>query len=253
MKQETIPHWKLERYLLGELPPAELASITAQSQTDTLLAERIEALRRSNVELLEQYPPAWMARQLKQRRTQPSMVGLPRWMAPLALAAAALVLVPFYLVHTQAGSTGEMAVVTEEGTRIKGLSPRLEVWRKVADTAEKLNENSPAHAGDVVQLRYAVPKQCYGALLSVDGRGVVTIHLAGESSTAVPLEPGKLRTLDRSYQLDDAPAFEKFFLVTAPKDFALAPVAAALLESGSGSLRLPSGQLATTITLRKQP
>ena len=34
MKQETIPHWKLERYLLGELPPAELANITAQSQVD---------------------------------------------------------------------------------------------------------------------------------------------------------------------------------------------------------------------------
>lgn len=254
MKSEALPHWKLERYLLGELPADQLEAIRQQEKTDALLRERLEALRRSNDELLEKYPAAWMARQMKPARAQTKMVGMSKWLAPAIMAAAALVMAPLYLVTSSTQSARTEIMVTENGTRIKGLESRLEVWKKMGDSAEKLAAGTKVRAGDVVQLRYAVPERCYGALLSVDGRGVVTIHLSGDSSTAVPLEPGKLVALDRSYQLDDAPQFETFFLVTAHKDFDLAPLAQSLLKAAPGkaqSIELASGQQATIFTLKK--
>jgi hypothetical protein len=254
MKSEALPHWKLERYLLGELPADQLEAIRQQEKTDALLRERLEALRRSNDELLEKYPAAWMARQMKPARTQTKMVGMSKWLAPAIMVAAALVMAPLYLVTSSTQSARTEIMVAENGTRIKGLESRLEVWKKMGDSAEKLAAGTKVRAGDVVQLRYAVPERCYGALLSVDGRGVVTIHLSGDSSTAVPLEPGKLVALDRSYQLDDAPKFETFFLVTARKDFDLAPLAQSLLKAAPGKaqrIELASGQQATVFTLKK--
>jgi len=253
MNHNAVPSWKLERYLLGELPADQLAAIRAQAQTDSLLRERIEALQRDNGELLEKYPPAWMARQLKPARAGKPMVGVSRWFAPALLAAAALVMVPMVMVSQNGNPENPTIVVAENGTRIKGMEPRIEVWRKTTDSAEKMLSDSRARAGDVIQLRYAVPEPCYGALLSVDGRGVVTIHLAGDASTAAPLIPGKLIALDRSYQLDDAPRYETFYLVTAPQDFDLAPLAQALLESNQNHRppTLRKGLHATTFTLHK--
>lgn len=248
MNHSSLPEWKLERYALGELPPAELRQIGARIAQDPLLRERLEALRRSNRDLLEQYPPAWMARQLKpvsHRRIPFARVS--RWLAPALLVMAALVLAPVLLIQEPVPEI-----------RSKGLETRLEVWRQVGDSAELLKPNSTARNGDVVQLRYVVPEPCYGALLSLDGRGVVTIHLAASASSAVPLQPGRAISLDRSYQLDDAPLYETFYLITSRKDFELAPLTESLIKAAQNHVGvpapvLPKGHQAQTFTLHKIP
>jgi len=255
MNKNTVPDWKLERYLLGELPAAEIQEITARVADDEALRFRIESLRRSNADLLEKYPPAWMARKMtKPNRSRLQMTSLPKWFAPALLAAAALVMVPMLLV-SQPGQTEQFTLVDENGTRIKGLSPRIEIWRKQGDQAERLDSNDHARAGDLIQVRYAVPNRCFGAVMSVDGRGVLTVHLADMSHSATLLEPGKLVALERSYQLDDAPQFETFFLVTSAHDFDLAPVARALLDAvqdpGKPAPQLPRGQSAIAFKLPK--
>jgi hypothetical protein len=100
-----------------------------------------------------------------------------------------------------------------------GAGPLIEVWRKEGEAARKLAPSAAAREGDVVQLQYAVPEFCYGALVSVDGRGVMTVHLSGGSGKAAPLAPGKPVALGASYQLDDAPLFEVFYLITSPENF----------------------------------
>ena len=64
----------------------------------------------------------------------------------------------------------------------------------------------------------------YGAILSLDARGVVTLHLPEHGSQAAPLQAGHLTRLDSAYELDDAPGWECFYFVTTDKPFAVDPV-----------------------------
>ena len=248
MNTQPLADWKLERYVLGELPPADLRHIATQAAHDSVLQQRIQALRDSNRDLLETYPPAWMARQLKPmpRKTNRGLAWS-RWLAPAMLATLALVMVPFYEFQD-----------SQDGIRSKGLESQLEIWRQVGDSAEKLLPNTAVHAGDIVQLRYAVPEACYGVLLSVDGRGVVTFHLSDSDQTAQPLRPGMPIALDRSYQLDDAPRHETFYLIIGREDFDLAPITESVLQSVAGDSlhpmpQLQKGQVLKTFKLIKAP
>ena len=106
----------------------------------------------------------------------------------------------------------------DNGTRIKGMTAGLEVWKKMGDSAVQMVNLGEAREGDEIQLRYRVPQKCFGMLFSMDGNGTVTMHM-GEGNRAVELEPGKMTTLPFAYKLDNAPKFEKFFLLTSGEMF----------------------------------
>ncbi|MEZ4235202.1 MAG: hypothetical protein R3F59_03370 [Myxococcota bacterium] len=115
----------------------------------------------------------------------------------------------------------------------------LELWRRTPLGAERLRDGDWADEGDVVQL--AVRSQGVRAtILSVDGRGVVTEHLAPRSVPAgwVPL--------DHAFELDDAPGYERFLLLVGPT----AALAAAGPEIAAGSPP-PGVEIAARIELRK--
>jgi hypothetical protein len=181
--------------------------------------------------------------------------GIPRW-AALPAFACLLVLLTLPLrfvppVPVEGGNTIS-AYTADDGIRIKGLESRLEVWRKVGEGAEKLAPGADAAQGDVVQLRYLVPESCYGAIVSIDGRGYLTVHLSGESGRAVPLTPGRPVALEHSYELDDAQKFEIFYLITAPQNFDTDAIAQSLLKSNNKHKPvLPRNQQVTVFALRK--
>ena len=114
-----------------------------------------------------------------------------------------------------------------EDTRTKGALAGLAVHRKTRDGSEALADGARASAGDLLQLAYRAAGG-YGVILSLDGRGRITQHLPAEGDAAAALEPGRLVPLDFSYQLDDAPRFERFYLVTADAPFDVARVRSAL-------------------------
>jgi len=228
----AIRDWKLEYYLRGGLSAQERAAIAALEREDEGLRQRLAALRKSDEEILKQYPPPQMAAKTRARARKPANLwtrnNLSRWAIPAFICAAALILLPT-LVFSPAVIT-ETAHNAADGQeddaiRIKGSTPILEVWRGVAGGVEKLAPDAAAREGDIIQLRYAVPETCYGALFSLDGRGVLTVHLADDAGKAAPLTPGKLITLNHSYQLDDAPRFETFYLITAPDNFDINSIA----------------------------
>ena len=107
-----------------------------------------------------------------------------------------------------------------DDVRIKGLSARMEVWKKTGDSAVQMENLGEAREGDEIQLRYAVAEKCYGLLFSMDGNGTITMHM-GEGNKAIGLEPGKMTTLPFAYKLDNAPKFEKFFFLTSKNEFEL--------------------------------
>ncbi len=277
MKENTVPNWKLERYLLGELPARELEGIRILESTHGGVWDRLEALRADNAAILGRYPPEEAGRKIEKasavdrngtqkwriavQRYQPQpsrrvfWTGLPKLAIPIAVCALALLIVPLrsILPTTQTVNTNG---AFDADDRAKGTTQSIEVWRKNGAAAEKLTQEAIARSGDVVQLRYIVPEFCYGTLISIDGRGVLTVHLSGDSGKAAELTPGRPIALNNSYQLDDAPLFETFYLVTAQNNFDVESVTKSLKAANhpldkTGKRVLPKDQFVTTFTLRK--
>jgi hypothetical protein len=207
----TVPDWKIERYLLGELPESELDALKNLENEEFRL--QIEHLKNSNEELLAKYP-------YKRKFTVIPNV-------PIRLVAMFLICATAFIALLSSENI-------EEVTRVKGLKTSLEIWRKTAELTEELKDNSEAKAGDLLQIRYSALEP-YGALLSLDGNGVLTIHLAGKNGKAAHLEAGKIISLENAYELDNAPKFETFYLITANKEFELAPVVEKLLQGKTPS------------------
>jgi len=257
---KPVSDWTLEQYLLGDLPEAETADIAAYERDDNYLREKIDVMRRSDTEILQAYPPAWMARRIATAYAQRTTLApktrtgwFPPFAVPAAVCLALLIMLPLGL-RTIPSINNATDLRNED--RVKGIgltAPALEVWRKEGDTARKLAPLSVAKTGDLVQLRYAVPEFCYGALVSVDSRRLLTVHLSGDSGEAAPLAPEGFVPLDMSYQLDDAPRFEVFYLITAPEKFNLDSVTKPLADANHPVNRWDgrSHTKITAFTLRK--
>ena len=275
-----VPDWKLERYLLGELPPAEVEAIRCLTLEDAELKGRVEALGQSSAEILERYPPAWMSRRIEHRSRKAVVNGnpgqgrlarIPVWVWPVpALVAAYLLMVPARQVIDEAvtGSPGSGAEV-----RIKGMEPQLMLYRKTSmkgetiPGSERLRDRQEVLSGDVVQVVYWSGGREYGAIFSIDGRGSLTWHLPPDGREAARLQEGRV-PLAFAYELDDAPEFERFYFITADAPFQLGKIAASAVEhaspggdpavvesqpAGLDSLNLPGHLSQFLITLSKGP
>lgn len=221
--KHPISDYQLERYLLREGTDDELATLDRRLEVDPELAQRLAALERSNEELHRRYPPEWMRGQIELklkraqgRRVQRTWSGYRLWAVPAVALILAVVAVPTLLDDQETSEA--------PATRIKGgdQEPRLLVFRKLSIGVERLQDEALARSGDLVQLAYRSGGLQFGAILSVDGRGTVTQHLPATGAEAVPLAAQD--TLDVAYELDDAPRWERFYLVAADRRFGLAAV-----------------------------
>lgn len=251
MKQEDprpITDYQLERYLLRELPAAELTSLQREISADPALQERLGVLERSNEELHQRFPPEWMIGQIElkrrgseQRQTQRQWSGYRLWAVPAAALLLAVVVVPALF----------KPVVEQPQSRIKGgeEGPRLMIFRKLTSGEERLQNGALARSGDLVQLIYRSGGLQFGAIFSVDGRGAVTQHLPLGGATAVSLVARD--TLDFAYELDDAPRWERFVFVAANYRFDLKAIAEQLAQ-GAG-VDTTAGLSLFEFTLNKSP
>ena len=225
--ERPISDYQLERCLLREGTAAELEALDRRLAADPALAQRLAALERSNEEVHRCYPPEWMRGQIELklkraqgRRTQRTWSGYRLWAVPAVALILAVVAVPTLL---------DQEIPQVPAPRIKGgeQEPRLLVFRKLASGAESLQDGALAQSGDLVQLAYRSGGLQYGAILSVDGRGILTQHLPATGAQAVPLVAQD--TLNLAYELDDAPLWEQFYLVAADRRFGLAAIKAKLI------------------------
>ena len=243
-----IPDWKLERYLTGDLPESEMREIREMEATDEIFAGRVKMLREDNRAILKKMPFEWLSEKMEGRGASLNSASLNGAgnvvnfkFVKLAAAAALVLAVVSVALFSQreivpvqstdgdrvmdvamadAAFTGDNAFGDASDTRIKGLDARMEVWKKTGDSAVQMSNLDEAREGDEIQLRYAVPEKCYGMLLSLDGNGTITMHM-GEGNNAIELAPGKMTTLPFAYKLDNAPKFEKFFLLTSRNAFSV--------------------------------
>ena len=243
------PDWLIERLALGELDPATAASVRKRLLDEGRSPEaEVAALADSNRELLSAHAAPRLAAAIRERAKQrPSIEPWRRWWwlgAPLAVGAAAVLIIVARPIHTTTTTTTTgPAPATLEETGIKG-STALQLYRHGRQGDERLADGAAAARGDLVQLAYRAGAGArFGALLSIDGAGQVTRHWPGASTDdAAPLSTrGEVR-LPAAYELDDAPGFERFFLVTADQPFPLSPVldAARMLASRPAAARAAS-------------
>jgi hypothetical protein len=265
--ENSLSDLTLERYVLGELSDGEALEVEGARARDPEVDARLKAIEASNEEILARYRPELMARGIEGRlgaeKDHPGKrVPARVWGLPLGLAA--ILLVAFLALPRLAGPRPSDSWRGTDLTRAKGLSTnRLLVYRKAAGGPERLAPGGEAASGDVLQLGYEIAARAYGAILSIDGRGSVTFHLpsgySGGSARAPLLEEGGRPLLSSAFELDDAPAFERFFLVLSGEDFDLASLdkAAHALATDpgraeAGALDLASGleQLSFTVVKR---
>jgi hypothetical protein len=253
--ESKTPEWLIERLALGELDEKAAADVRARLAAEGRSADaEVAAIAASNKEILETLPPARIAAAVRGRAAAGRKS---RWLmfAPLALAGAAAVA----LVGRPTRQPDSIDVGYEG---IKGNTKVL-VYRRGAEKNERLSEGARATRGDLLQLAYKAGAgeaftAEFGALLSIDGRGHVTVHWPeGDAGTSARLSHKGEIKLPSAYELDDAPAFERFFFVTSDAPFAMAPVldAARALASRpdarTSALSLPSKLFQTSLTLDK--
>lgn len=224
---ERVRELYVEQVRLNERPVSEL------NEAERVRLAELEA---EDAALLDRHPPRRVAAQIDARgRPTRGRVSPMRWALP-ALAMAALPFVVLSLPESERADGTEVV-------RTKGDA--LSVHRRTANGAEPLVDGDRARAGDELQLGVRLTEPGYAAVVSVDGRGVLSWHLPERPGEAVLLQPGRHR-LPHAYRLDDAPEFEWFVLIRSARSFPVNEVVDALQRGempASEDLRIESLRL----------
>jgi hypothetical protein len=267
--KRPVPDWLLERLALGELDAETAADVRRRLAAEGRTPDEIAAVvATSNREILEQLPATPTAAAIRRRAERAAAAERPArrsaflFGAPLALlgAAAAVLLVARPWRHGATHDvTGEQEYIGIKGVDDHSRPPRLYVYRHRAEGNQRLSDGSRAARGDLLQLAYG-SRGGYGVLLSIDGAGKVTLHWPDKDNGVAPaLKAGAETRVPSSYELDDAPAFERFFLVRAEAPFSVATAMeaarslAAQPSARKQSLALPPGFEQISLALDKTP
>jgi len=253
-----VPDLYLERYLIGELPNEERGRIERLLELDPELRHRLDSLKGSEAETARRHPAPLMADRIRNRLRR---VGMARgegdpgrhargWLVPAVAAATVLLAVGLTVVRSPSPT---------DDIRVKGADAELVVFRKTASGSERLEPGAPALPGDLIRVGYRAAGRTFGVIVSTDGRGSVTQHLPRSGGQAASLEAGATVLLDFSYELDDAPRWERFYLITGDESFELEPVrraarrvATAGSEAAPPALSLARGLEQSVFSLTKE-
>ncbi|MCR4941102.1 MAG: hypothetical protein K5930_13535 [Treponemataceae bacterium] len=221
----------LEQIKAGELSSSKYAEFSEGSAGN--LFQELSALEKSDREILAAYPASEMqaavaaklaASSFKDRTGGWNLIRIVACAAVLCLA----LMVPFFVLRNTGTVTKEALGVSLEAatdeSRAKGAGSRMYLYKKVGDKAVKLSDSDSVSEGDIIQISYVSSGAKYGAIVSVDGNGVVTQHYPEYGYTSALLETNGEIPLEYSYQLDDAPSFERFLLITGDKPFSVSGI-----------------------------
>ena len=252
--QDVVPTWRLERFLLDELPSPERQAVESALAASPRLRERLDDLRLSSDALLREHPPAAFAATVRARAAVESVKARPQRVPRPALAAVGALLVAGSVLVIRERDREREPAPRPDVTRVKGVEPSLLLYRQAAEV-ERLSPGAVVRRRDRLQVAYQAAGRAYGVIVSVDGAGAVTRHLPASGERATALQGGGPVALAASYELDDAPGFERFVLVTADAPFPVATVleAARRQHAPDARLELPESMDQFSFVLRKEP
>lgn len=217
----------LERYVLGELSEEKMLEVAALETGDPEIRAQIEKIKKDNSIFLEKYPAEHFVHRLD---TGAEVNKAPErksgsWFFRFAVPVFAVALIVMFLPQNELKKTTEGEFynpATNEVTRTKGDmkqlnadNPLISVYRKTFRGTEEVQNGDLASEGDRLQLAYHAGTMAHGVIISVDGNSVVTFHHPGQINGDTRLKKGRQVLLSSSYELDDAPDFERFFLISS--------------------------------------
>jgi hypothetical protein len=282
-KPAPISGLQLERYLLGALSAGERTAVEARLAADPALARKVERMRSQDLAFAARFPAETVVPEIASAarpapRKPESPTGQARLPAPRpkartrsnppigwrnrialpfpisgrrALAFALILLCAAPLVLRKLPSDGG-------GERLKGKQAELRLYRNTSAGPERVASGSDAAAGDVFQVEFHPGTFAYGAVISVDGSGSVTLHWPArpDGSTAWSALPE--HRLPSAFQLDDSPRFERFHLLLSRGPLDLGTwLARAAASAGRDEAWLaaqaPDSVSIVTFTLNKKP
>lgn len=227
MSEKRVPDFVIEQYVLGELPPEKAREVERSHG----FAERVARIEEDTQRFLETHPPRAFAQRIRNAYEASEREPAPSQQRPAARAtirfmtfavpgAAAVLALAFVLFGGLGIDTAPVVDPDSEIVRLKGAEPRISVYRSAGtDDAEELADGDVARQGDRLQITYTASGRAFGAIVSVDGRGAVTLHYPLTPSREPVLATDGEQQLPYAYQLDDAPEFERFYFVTSETSF----------------------------------
>ncbi|MDR2897499.1 MAG: hypothetical protein LBU99_01700 [Spirochaetaceae bacterium] len=234
----TTPQLFSEKIFMGEMSWDDLSESRRKSLSAGDTESLMQELSRSNDEILAAYSPESVAhlvtqrvnRKGRDRKTISAQKVLSRTV-PYVLACAACAVFVFTFAYT---GRNQGALPQD---RIKGIGtleaqPRIFVYKKIDNEAVRLFDNAQVRENDILQVSYIAAGSDYGAIISVDGNGVVTQHFPYHGNSCAELVKDGEVALDFAYQLDDAPDFERFFFITGSKPVSFDALRTAFSRNG---------------------
>jgi len=258
----TISDFRLEQYRLAELSVEDAAQISGLAATDAGVRARLEALATSDAEISQRYSGDWLARTIVERAARERTALRPepapnvvRW---VAIGAASVLIVGAVMWVPARLAPDASSVPAGDTARIKGNVASLFVYRRTPSGSEPVTDGDALRRGDLIRVAYRCTDTRFGVIVSIDGRGVVTRHLPATGTGASTLQSGSMTLLDQAYELDDAPKWERFFLITSETAFDVQAVLDAARratahagEEAPAALPLPAHLEQTSFLLRK--
>lgn len=257
-KNIPFPQIILEQYILNELSIEESEQIRKACKENKDLNKYIQDLRESSAQILATYPVHLVSTQILDRidsmkkrnsnkmRIRPLMAGG----ISLAFFLIFLFVIPDY--------TGFKSIIFTTNERVKGNASHLSLYLKTEHGHEKLSNEQEVSKGDIIQIGYESMGQKYGVIFSIDGRGCVTLHYPYKVSGDHSLKSQNEHFLNNSYELDDAPDFERFFFVYSNNKIKVSSIIDAAKRMAksdtakNGSIVLPSGIKQMSLILKKK-
>lgn len=239
---------KLEKYLLNELSPEEMNKI----ESNPIENEYIDYLKKDNEDFFNKFDIKKLAEETEKKASEKAkIIKFPvKTISTIAAAAACFILTINLLPNIINNK------VEEEVILLKG-SQSLYIYLKTDDKVEKLKDLDKVKESDQLQITYQ-SKDNYGIIFSVDGLNNITYHYPESFNNSTSMEIGKEVSLPTSYILDNAPYFEKFYMITSKESFDLNLVNNKVTEIKvsdgkiTEDLMLPAEYTIKSITLLKE-
>ena len=222
----------LEQINLGELD--------SNRYSDDNLFQKLGEIQKSNEEILSQYPAEKVKALVEEKIAKKSGLKSSEEKIPvnpvfrkhlniqkiagIAAIACLAVMLPFMLTQKPANTGAislEQSISQNAKERAKGVSS-IFVYKKTDDSVLRLKNKAKVAEGDIIQITYVASGAKYGSIISIDGNGYLTQHYPEFGVKASILEANGEIPLEYSYQLDDAPNFERFLFIASENQFDIA-------------------------------
>lgn len=225
---EKIPEHILEAINCGEKNACDFYEKYGEAE----VCQALESVRKSDEEFFARFDSDKIYRNLEEKANGSSQkdknhgkkkfYSLQKFV-PLAVAAALVVMVlpaghrnGLGFAKDETKSLGTDPLNTETASRIKGTKHSLYLYQQTENGVAALKTGTKLSEGDLIQIAFNPGQKQYGLIFSIDGNQNVTNHFGSEEFESEKML-SKINYLDYSYQLDDAPEFEVFIMISGDR------------------------------------